>query len=150
MDYITFTTTQDKYAGVHITINGRDLIEIVRNIELPFATREGSPNIAGAYSGLPAATVFFPSRHFVGEPEPLYTDGDGRVYALLCECGEPGCWPLSVRIELREHEVVWSDFRQPHRGPHIKTGEWRYDALPSFTFDREAYEQALSGQTHTA
>ena len=131
-------------SGVHVIINGRDLIEILRDIELPFATREGHPRIAGAYSGLPAHRVFFPSRHFLGEPEPIYSDSEGRTFVLECECGEPGCWPLAVRIELREREVIWSDFRQPHRRSHSKAGEWRYDALSSFTFDRQLYERALS------
>ena len=150
MDSIAFTVPKDKATGVQIIINGRDLIEIVRDIELPFATREGSPQIAGAYSGLPSHRVFSPSRHFLGEPDPIYADGEGRTCVLECECGEPGCWPLAVRIELREREVVWSDFRQPHRGPHSNAGEWRYDALSSFTFDRQIYEQALSGQKRVA
>ncbi|HVV73998.1 MAG TPA: hypothetical protein VHI52_21265, partial [Verrucomicrobiae bacterium] len=119
-------------------------IDTLREVELPFATREGSPQIAGAYSGLPAHRVFLPSQHFFGQPDPIYSDGDGRTFVLECECGEPGCWPFAVRIELREREVVWHDFRQEHRGPHAKKGEWRYDALASFTFDRQRYEEALS------
>ena len=149
MDSIAFILANDKDTGVHIIINGRDLIKIIRNIELPFATREGSPQIAGAYSYLAAQRVFFPSRHFLGEPEPIYADCEGRTYVMECECGEPGCWPLAVRIELRDQKVVWSDFRQEHRGPNSKAGEWRYDALPSFTFDRVSYEQALSRSDHT-
>jgi hypothetical protein len=121
------------------------LIEIVREIELPFAAREGSSGIAGAYTGIPADVAFLPSRHFLGEPDPDHSDGDERPYIFICECGEPGCWPLLVRIELRESEVVWSDFCQPHRGPNV-AGEWRYNALPSFTFDRKSYEQALSAR----
>jgi hypothetical protein len=37
---------------VQILIDGRDLIDLVRAIELPFATAEGHPDIAGGYSGL--------------------------------------------------------------------------------------------------
>ena len=150
MDSIAFTIPKEKDASVHIIINGRDLIETLRDIELPFATREDHPRIAGTYSGLPAHRVFFPSRHFLGEPEPIYSDGEGRTYVLECECGEPGCWPFAVRIELQERDVIWRDFKQEHRGPHAKAGEWRYDALPSFRFDRANYEQALSGQRYMA
>jgi hypothetical protein len=150
VDSIAFTVPKGKDTGVDIIINGREFIEILRDIELSFATREGHPRIAGAYSSLPAHRVFFPSRHFLGEPEPSYSDGAGRTYVLECECGEPGCWPLAVRIEVREREVVWSDFQQPHRGPQSKAGEWRYDALLSFTFDRQLYEQALSAQKRVA
>jgi len=150
MDSIAFAVSEGKDAGVHIIINGRDLIEVIRGIELPFATREGHPRIAGAYSGLPAHRVFLPSRHFLGEPEPIYSDGEGRTYVLECECGEPGCWPLAVRIQVGEREIVWHDFHQPHRGPDSKAGAWRYDALRSFTFDRQLYEQELSGQKRVA
>jgi hypothetical protein len=146
VDSISLTAPKGKEAGVQIIINGRNFIEILHDIELPSATREGHDHIAGAYSGLPAHRVFFPSRHFLGEPEPIYSDGEGRTFVLECECGEPGCWPLAVRIEVREREVVWSDFQQPHRSSHSKAGEWRYDAIPSFTFDRQLYEQALAGQ----
>ncbi len=144
VDSIAFTVPKDKDARVHIIINGRDLLEILRDIELPFATLEGHPHIAGAYSGLPAQRVFLPSRHFLGEPEPLYSDGEGRTHVLECECGEPGCWPLAVRIEVRDREIVWSDFQQPHRRSRSKSGHWRYDELPSLTFERQHYEQALS------
>jgi hypothetical protein len=150
VDSIAFIVPKGKDTGVRIIINGRDFIETLRDIEMPFATREGHPRIAGAYSGLPAHRVFSPSRHFLGEPEPIYSDDEGRTFVLECECGEPGCWPLAVRIEMREREVVWSDFQQPHRHSESKAGEWRYDALPSFTFDRQLYEQALSSQERVA
>ena len=146
MDSIVFKVPKGKDTGVHIIINGRDFIDILRDIELPFATREGHPRIAGAYSGIPSHRVFLPSRHFLGEPEPLYSDGKGRTCVLECECGEPGCWPMAVRIEIREREVMWRDFQQPHRSSESKAGEWRYDALPSFIFDRQLYEKALSEQ----
>jgi hypothetical protein len=144
MDSISLTVPKGKIVGVHIIINGRDLIEILREIELPFATREGHPRIAGAYSGLSPDRVFLPSRHFFGEPEPIYSDGEGRTHVLECECGEPGCWPFAVRITLAAEEVMWSDFQQPHRRSNSKAGHWRYDAAPSFTFDRKLYEQALA------
>lgn len=148
LDSIAFTVPKGKGVRARIIINGRDLIEMIHEIELPFAEREGNPSIAGGYSGLLPRTVFLPSRHFLGEPKPYYSDGEGRTYVLECRCGEPGCWPLSVRIEVRDREVVWSDFRQRHRGPDARAGEWRYDALPSFTFDRASYEQALSGKKY--
>jgi hypothetical protein len=146
LDSIAFKASKSKDDGIRIIINGQDFIEILREIELPFATREGSPRIAGAYSCLPAHRVYLPSRHFFGEPDPIYSDGKGRTYVLECECGEPGCWPMAVRIEVREKEVLWADFQQPHRQTSSKKGGWRYGALNSFTFDRQIYERALSTQ----
>jgi hypothetical protein len=37
---------------VRILIDGRDLIDLVRPIELPFARAEGHPELAGGYDGL--------------------------------------------------------------------------------------------------
>ena len=46
--------TDDAEIGsvVAIWVNGRNLLEIVREIEMPFAIKEGHPNIAGGYVGL--------------------------------------------------------------------------------------------------
>ena len=142
MDSVMFIDTKD--AGVSIVINDRDLRDIVRAVELPFATQEGSPQIAGAYAGLPPEIVFLPSRHLLDRPDALYSEDDSRVHVLGCECGEPGCWPLAVHVDVRDHEVVWRDFHQPHRGPEAKAGCWKYDAMPEFRFDRKSYERALS------
>src|SRR5437016_4274829 len=86
MDSISFVGENDKKSGVRIIINGRDLIEIVREIELPFATREGSPQIAGAYSGLPAHRVFLPSQHF----------SDNQTPSTLTERAELTCLSASA------------------------------------------------------
>jgi len=145
MDRIVFTDTGEEI-GVRISINGRDMIDLVREVELPFATREGRPQLAGAYAYFGPVATFLPSRHFLGEPTYDWSDGQGRCYLLSCTCGWPDCWPLSARIELREHEVIWSDFRQPHRGPQCERGEWRYDGLGPFAFDRELYEHSLAAE----
>jgi hypothetical protein len=146
MDTIAFNDTGEEI-GVRISINGRDFIEMVREVELPLATHEGAPGLAGAYLYFGPVPTFLPSRHFRGEPAcDDWSDGQGRCYLLSCTCGWPGCWPLSARIEVREREVVWSDFRQPHRGPDSDRAEWRYDGFGPFIFERAAYECALAGQ----
>src|ERR1035438_8660159 len=86
----------------------------------------------------------------MGDPKPVYSDGNGRTQVLECECGEPGCWPLTVRIDIGSREVVWRDFHQPHRGAHSKRAEWRYDAMPQFRFERQSYEHALSASGRRA
>src|SRR5262249_49798915 len=136
MDTIAFVDDGDLDIGVRILINGRDFIEMVREVELPFAKREGHPNIAGAYSYFGPMFVFSPARHFYGEPAHNWTDGPGRIFMLSCTCGFPQCWPLSARVQVGETEVVWSDFHQIRRGPNSKAGEWPYDGFGPFTFDR--------------
>src|SRR5262245_27475306 len=144
MDTIAFVDDGDPDVGVRIVINGRDFIEMVREVELPFAKREGHPNIAGAYPYFGPMFVFSPAHHFYGVPAHDWTDRTRRIFILSCTCGFPECWPLIARVQVEETEVVWSDFRQMRRGPHSKAGEWRYDGFGPFTFDRRLYEQELA------
>lgn len=126
-----------------ILVNGRDLIDIVREYELPMAAREGHPDIAGSYMGLPPSDVLPPSRHFLGEPNWEMNSVNGKVQVLECECGLPGCWPLLVKITMGEDSVIWSDFEQPHRGQDHPNGEWSYAGLGPYTFARGQYLEAL-------
>ena len=122
---------------VRIFIDGRDLIEMLKKFEKPFADREGAPNIAGAYSGLPepAATT----ERFLGLADTGYGDCDDKVAVLECECGWEGCWPFAVRIEVSEATVVWTQFEQPHRGAHSAQPHWDYEGFGPFTFDKNQY-----------
>ena len=125
--------------AVSISINGRDLVQIVREMKLPFAARDGKPDLAGGYVGLSPSEVFFPSRRFLGESKTYYDNDspDDKLAVLGCGCGEVACWPLLVRITLREDTVIWSDFEQPHRR------HWRHHGLGPFLFDRSRYLDAL-------
>jgi hypothetical protein len=144
MDTIAFVDEGDVEVGVRIWINGRELVDVVREVELPFATREGHPDLAGSYLYFGSMFVFFPSRYFLGEPVNDWSDGPGRIYVLSCTCGFPQCWALSTRVDVGETGVRWSDFRQIHRGPAAKAGEWKYEKLGPFVFDRKLYEQELA------
>lgn len=116
--------------GVEVRIDGRDLRELVRAVELPQATADGQPDLAGSYEGLP--------------PEewtaPAAGDRQGRVAVLGCTCGVSECWPLLARVTRRAGTVVWSDFRQPNRG-------WTHDRLGPFTFAQPAYDAAVAAVT---
>jgi hypothetical protein len=112
---------------VRVLIDGRDLVELVRAVEAPWAAADGQSQLAGSYSGLwPAAWRELPEQ-----------DGSGRAAVLACECGEVGCWPLHVRITMSEFTVTWSEFAQPCRP------EWRHEGLGPFVFERTAYERAV-------
>jgi hypothetical protein len=117
-----------------VFIDGRDLVDLVRPIELPFAAAEGHPDIAGGYDGLLV-------RDWLELPEQ-YGD-DGRAAVLACaSCGEVGCWPLRTRIEEDGDIVRWSDFQQPHRP------DWSYESFGPFVFDRgQYYDQVARVQT---
>jgi hypothetical protein len=114
-------------------LNGRSLIDLAREVEMPFAEAEGHADIAGSYLGLDG--VGWPSRHFLGRPE--FTMRDGGTVLLGCTCGIWGCWPLIADVEVGDDTVVWSGFEQPYRD------DWDHSALGSFRFDRYGYETAL-------
>jgi hypothetical protein len=125
------------YETVSISVNGRDLTDILKEVEMPFAQQEGTPNIAGGYEGLRPEEIFLPSRRLLGEPESG-TSGE-KVAVLGCECGEIGCWPFLVSVTVRNEVVIWSDFEQPHRSGRASRQPWIYDRLRPFLFDRARY-----------
>ncbi|XXT18867.1 hypothetical protein WME94_52435 [Sorangium sp. So ce429] len=144
------------FQPVELRINGRGLIDLVREVELPYALREHDDRIAGgetaeelgprgalagSYLYLSGGDVFLPSRNLLGEP---YRHGFGtepedprnrKSLLLQCTCGITDCWFLLATIKVTEDTVVWSDFCQFHR-------DWRYDLRP-FVFDRGKYESQL-------
>jgi len=116
-------------------VNGVPLPDLVREAELPSARREGKPDLAGSYAGLPLDEVSWPSRHFLGEPV-LSWFGDGDTVLLGCACGEWGCWPFTAIVTVAEDTITWSGYRTGHR-------DWDYRELRDITFDRVQYEEAL-------
>ena len=138
--------------AVEIFINNRNLVDIVREVELPFAQQESKPDLAGSYVGLPPEDIFSPSRRLLGEPSTYYDHdhSEDKLAVLGCVCGEPGCWPLLVRITVEENVVIWDGFEQPFRskGPYsISEGRaipWEYDLLRPFVFDKAQYLSELS------
>ena len=58
MNTFSITVKEDQtgddrpYSAIHIAIDGRDLCDMLKDYEMPFAAREGHPHIAGGYAGL--------------------------------------------------------------------------------------------------
>ncbi len=69
---------------VDIFINGEDLRDLAREVELPFATGEGNSLRAGSYAGLPPEAVFLPSKRLLGEPSKIYDDYEEKISLLGC------------------------------------------------------------------
>lgn len=137
-------TIRPRRYELRLLIDGVDFCELVRAFELPFAA-EG----AGTYSGLQWVLPTDPSelaRHYLGQPHPAHLYA-GRTEILVCECGLPGCWPLTCRIRVTSTRVYWSDFAQPHRSGrrHLRwhPGRWEYMGFGPFAFQRAQYEAAL-------
>jgi hypothetical protein len=145
------------FQPVEIRVNGRGLIDLVREVELPHARREHDERIAagaapdelgardalaGEYLYLPGSEIFLPSRNLLGEP---YRHGfitapedprNRKSLLLQCTCGITDCWFLLATITATDDTVTWSDFCQFHR-------VWGYDLGP-FVFDRRSYEAQLT------
>jgi hypothetical protein len=134
----------DRNSGIRLVINNVDLVDLARVVEMPFATAEGSPSIAGAYAGLVMDShTLPPSDHFLGRPSwSIYSYG-AKTQVLGCDCGEPGCWPLVCSIAATAIHVTMAEFEQPHRTGMRGRAAWSYQALGPFTFDRQQYEKAL-------
>jgi hypothetical protein len=144
MDLITFVVRpSDQWFGdeIDIEINDESLVAKLQRHELPFAQAEGSPSIAGSYSGLPAC-AYLDTQRWLGQTSQ--TEARDRVELLLCrDCGEIGCWPILAKITAEEEQVTWSDFQQPHRTGGGNTPMWDYRGFGPFVFDRVQYEQAI-------
>ena len=108
---------------VEIYINGREIIELLKEIETPFAMGEGHIDIAGAYGHL--------------TPKELYSElTDSEESALLCcdGCGFISCWSVLVSVKKDDSYVYWKEFKHNHR-------HWKYNI--SYQFSRLEYENAL-------
>lgn len=132
-------TTKDAET-VEILVDGELLTDLVRDTESESAAKEGRPDLAGKYGGLPWENVA--TNLLLGEADGIWgvlehEQGPHRVPLLLCDCGEPGCWPLLASIEVTADHVTWRDFRQPHRP------NWDYSRLGPFSFDKTQYLAAL-------
>ena len=130
MDRISFklaplkSDKRNSQFGADIFINDENLIEKIRIFEKPFAEKEGHPSLAGEYEGM--------------QPEwrlKEISESGERQYIFACNgCGEPGCWPIMIDIVMNGKEVVWKNFRQPHRGSQSKSSFWDYSQIPRVSF----------------
>ena|SRR2546422_535455 len=66
--------------AVDFVIHGRNLLEAVREVELPFRTEEGHPEYAGDYDGLPPEYVFLEGERVLATEAPDVVSGE-RAFA---------------------------------------------------------------------
>lgn len=124
------------FDGVAIIVNGRRLEDLARVVEMPYAIAEDNPGLAGDYDPLGLSDIGSDRDHFLGRPVATWFE-DGDTVLMGCPCGDWGCWPLTVRVDVTDATVRWHDFRTGHR-------EWDLSGLGPFVFDRRDYEGALT------
>ncbi|MCD4733813.1 hypothetical protein K8R78_06200 [bacterium] len=131
-----------RYHVADIYIDGRWLQDIIREVELPFATAEGHPSLAASYQSFPLEDIAHPSRILFGDPSSCsltLSYGDGWVSVLIgmC-CFITACWPFHVQIEETDREVLWKDYTNIHRDDEkSRASQWNYDKMPRFVFDKK-------------
>jgi hypothetical protein len=125
------------FKELRLLIDGQDIVSMLKRYEGPLAKREGSPNIAGAYSGLSATHT--PRDSFLGVRDLDYGDAEDKVAVLECECGCEGCWPFAAKITVTDSSVRWSDFEQPHRTDDSVQPSWDYSDFGPFEFEKQQY-----------
>jgi len=129
----------DDLKQIRIEVNGTELPELVREVELPAARAEGDAELAGGYIGLVPGyvRVDLAGQFLGGGGATPFESADEKVQLLGHDCGEVGCSPLLARITVTDDTVTWEDFEQPTRE------DWDYSDLGPFRFDRAQYERAL-------
>lgn len=123
--------SDEKIRAVEIYINGREIVDILKELEMPFADEEGHPTLAGAYGHrIPKELYNVLSESLI---ENSYEWEYGAEVLCCNDCGFPGCWSATVKIRQDEKFVYWENFEQNHRK------NWKYDL--SFKFDKNEYEK---------
>lgn len=139
MDKLEFRIKKEKIHGnridvVHIFINGNNLIDTLKDYELPFAKKEGRPKLAGSYGAMtPGDFIYW----FTKADWPSSTE---RPIFSCRDCGEVGCWPMLISESKSDKTVKWFNFSQTHRDPESEGLFWDYSDFPSFEFTRENYD----------
>ena len=120
-----------------IYVNNMNFIDLVRQVELPLAAREGHPEIAGGYIGFNDWTLVNYFNSYIS---------DGKMYLLACDgCGDEGCWGLFTRITATDSTITWSNFYNNHRNdPQRGDCFWDHSALGTFVFEKEQYVEEFA------
>lgn len=118
---------------VEIYIDGIEIAEIFRKIELPYCEAENEPDKAGDYGHIPVRELYEDLIEATVKGSYSYELG---VYPLCCRgCGEPGCWSVTFRVREDDEYVWWYGFEHEHR-------DWKYNL--EFAFLKSEYSAAMS------
>ncbi len=115
----------EAFTHVSFHIDGRPLLEMVREFETAFAGE-----LAGEYDT--QACGCYTEEFLLGRD-----GGQDKTELLCCTCGCMGCWPLNARITVDGNSVTWDGFEQPHR-------DWSYEGFGPFVFDLDQYRSAIA------
>jgi hypothetical protein len=125
----------------HIYINGRNLIDMVEQIE------QGALNLQNerdssmrSYAGLNPEWRPNLRNEFLGNTREPY------AVVLTCTCHEDWCNSILAKINVDSQTITWRDFTSVLYGEESRSWGGRpidYSALGPFVFDRKQYLEAL-------
>jgi hypothetical protein len=117
---------------VEIYIDGCELLDIIRPIELPYKKKEGFDISTEDYGHMPVSELY---RYLITAMDGTSYSYKYGVYLLVCrDCGEPGCWSVTCKVSEDEKYVYWLDFEHEHR-------DWEYNI--QYKFEKKQYNEAL-------
>jgi hypothetical protein len=123
--------------GVAIWIDGEDLIDVIRRLEVPWWAGIDAPQPEGQYVWVPARTALLPMKHLLGEPSDGWCGAFSPV--VVCNCGEYACRAYAALIVMSSQHVVWSEWAEfPREGARLS------EHLRPLCFDRLQYESELN------
>lgn len=131
MDIVKFRNGKENFGTdtyfdvAEIYINETNLLDLIKQTELPFAIADDRKNIAGTYAGIE-------TKYFYEDMISALNKSCSRQNIYDCTCGCMGCWPLSVKIIVANNTVIWTDFNN-HLVPH-----WDWSKL-HFIFDKKQF-----------
>lgn len=116
--------------GAKIIINGRPLLDTVREIEKNFQILNELYASPGDYQHQIARSLYeyLTNASFANE--------DGGAAIFTCFCLVDGCWCLRCTITETDTEVILRGFKNEHR-------DWDYSELGEFRFDKKEYYKEL-------
>lgn len=90
-----------------ILLNGRDILDIIRDAELPYFKKEAelSEDSAGAYHHM------MPTELYEDLVDAEKSNGEKIAHVLCCTCDEVGCSSARVRVIKTNDSIIWNDFR---------------------------------------
>ena len=129
------------HSETHIYINGRNLIDMVEQIEhaaLDLQIERDSS--MWSYAGLNPEWRPNLRNEFLGNTREPYS------VVLTCTCHEDLCNTVLVKINVHSQTVTWRDFTSVLNGEESRSWGGRpidYSALGPFVFDLQEYLEAL-------
>jgi hypothetical protein len=132
------------------SLNGRDLVEILRDIETPYVIRSSVMPLPGVdlndrallarYRKQAAIYMGVNLKEFRESRDAFLGNTTAHEWAVLLKCsgcGDIACSSFWVRASRSADFIQWEAYTSGRKG-------WTYDTMPQYTFDAAQYESEIS------